>query len=387
MAATDPLPSVVYVDDEPLNLRVFEANFRARFRILTFREGTAALAALAERAGEVAVLVSDQRMPGMTGVELLERARGVAPDVRRMLITAYSDMQAVMDAVNRGQVVRYFVKPWVREEVAAALDDAVGIWTLQRRIAEVEAQMLRSQRLAALGQVSAGIAHELMNPVSYLTQNVSSLRRDLELLRGWMESRRREGEDPDVFQVLEDLPNLLADVETGARHIRQVALSIRSQARGDELERHSGIREVAEYATRIARAQLRERARIQLRGDPVLVAMGPVRLGQVMLNLLINATQALELVDRPGLVEVAWRVEGERVIIDLSDNGPGMSPEVQLRAFEPLFTTKPAGVGTGLGLSICRELVEKAGGSLQLRSVPGEGTRVELNLPLAQPEA
>ena len=176
-------------------------------------------------------------------------------------------------------------------------------------------------------------------------------------------------------------------METGARHIRQVALSIRSQARGDELERHSGIREVAEYATRIARAQLRERARIQLRGDPVLVAMGPVRLGQVMLNLLINATQALELVDRPGLVEVAWRVEGDRVIIDLSDNGPGMSPEVQLRAFEPLFTTKPAGVGTGLGLSICRELVEKAGGSLQLRSVPGEGTRVELNLPLAQPEA
>ncbi len=387
MAATDPLPLIVYVDDEPLNLRVFEANFRARFRILTFSEGARALEALAERAHEVAVLVTDQRMPGMSGVELLEHARTVAPEVRRMLITAYSDMQAVMDAVNRGQVVRYFVKPWVREEVGAALEDAVGIWTLQRRVAEVELQMHRSQRLAALGQISAGIAHELMNPVSYLSQNVSGLRQDVEALRAWMVARRRGDEDPEIFSMLDELPSILADVETGSRHIRQVALTIRSQARGEETDEQAGLVEVVEYATRIARVQLRERARIQYQGEPVRVAMGPVRLGQVMLNLVINAVQALDLVDSAGLVEVRWRVVGGEVQVEVADNGPGMSPEVQRRAFEPLFTTKPPGEGTGLGLSICRDLVEKAGGSLDLHSVPGEGTRVTLSLPLADPVA
>lgn len=377
------MPTVVYVDDEPINLRVFEANFRSRFRILSFRSGAEALEALAERAPEVAVLISDQRMPGMTGVELLERAREVAPDVRRMLITAYSDMQAVMDAVNRGQVVRYFVKPWVREELAAALDDAVGIWSLQRRLAEIESRMLRSERLAALGQVSAGVAHELMNPVSYLTQNVSSLRRDLDVLRAWIEARHK-GDDKEVVQVLEDLPNLLEDVETGAKHIRQVALTIRSQARGEDLERRCAIREVAEYAARIARVQLREGARIQVRGDPIDVGMGPVKLSQVMMNLLVNAAQALELVNRPGLVEVTWQLEQDRVRVEITDNGPGMPPEILARAFEPLFTTKPIGTGTGLGLAICKDLVQEAGGTLSLRSVAGEGTHVELILPLAE---
>jgi two-component system NtrC family sensor kinase len=381
------MPTVVYVDDEPINLRVFEANFRSRFRILTFREGAEALAAVTAEPSGIAVLISDQRMPGMTGVELLERARQVAPDVRRMLITAYSDIQAVMDAVNRGQVIRYFVKPWVREDLAAALEDAVGIWSLQRRLAEIEARMLRSERLAALGQVSAGVAHELMNPVSYMTQNVSTLRRELDILAAWVRAHRTAGAkgDAEVTQVLEDLPSLLADVETGARHIRQVALGIRSQARGEDVERACNVTEVAEYAARIARVQLRERARIQLRGTPERVAMGPVKLGQVLMNLLVNAAQALEEVERPGLVEVHWRADADALRVEVCDNGPGMTPEVQARVFEPLFTTKAAGTGTGLGLPICREIVTEAGGTLTLSSTPGTGTVVTFTLPLAGP--
>src|SRR5216684_1320865 len=110
----DESPAVLYVDDEPINLRVFEANFRTKFRVLTCQSASEALAILGTRAQEIGILISDQRMPNMTGVELLERTREIAPDVQRMVITAYSDMQAVMDAVNRGQVSRYFVKPWVK---------------------------------------------------------------------------------------------------------------------------------------------------------------------------------------------------------------------------------------------------------------------------------
>src|SRR5262245_2395128 len=121
------LPGVLYVDDEESNRRVFVANFRGRFPLLTASDGEEALAILARGAPTIGVLITDQRMPGMSGVELLERAREVAPAVGRMVLTAFSDVQVAMDAVNRGQVGRYFVKPWNREQLGAALQDALRI--------------------------------------------------------------------------------------------------------------------------------------------------------------------------------------------------------------------------------------------------------------------
>src|SRR4051812_10487231 len=111
MASTDR-PLVLYVDDEVINLKVFEASFKNRFGVMTCLGGAAALELLRSRPGDFGVLITDQRMPTMNGVELLEVVRGEFPDIQRMLITAYSDMQAVTDSVNRGQVSRYFVKPW-----------------------------------------------------------------------------------------------------------------------------------------------------------------------------------------------------------------------------------------------------------------------------------
>lgn len=384
MSGTDaPVPTVLYVDDEPINLRVFEANFRTRFRIITCTEGKAALEILQQPGTDVAVLISDQRMPGMSGVELLEKARSLAPDVRRMLITAYSDMQAVMDAVNRGQVIRYFVKPWVKEELAAALEDAVGIYTLQTRVREIEARMLRSERLATLGQVSAGIAHELMNPVSYMTQNVATLRRELDVLREWIAPRLAKDPSPEVRQTLEDLPGILEDVETGAHHIREVALAIRSQARGEDVESSCEIAEVVEFAVKLARAEIRQRARIQVRGEKAAVAIGPVKLSQILLNLIVNSAQAMEGSERAGLIQVHWWKEGRALRMDIVDNGSGIPPEVMQQVFEPLFTTKAVGTGTGLGLPIVRELLQQAGGDVRLRSKSGEGTTAELTIPLA----
>lgn len=376
-------PAVLYVDDEPINLRVFEANFRSRFRIYTCQSGEEGVDLLAKKGAELAVIISDQRMPGMSGVEFLEKARALLPDVRRMLITAYSDMQAVMDAVNRGQVVRYFVKPWVKEELSAALNDAIGIFTLQGKVREIESRMLRSERLAALGQVSAGIAHELMNPVSYLTQNVTTLRRELDALRAWAAPKLMREPDAEVQHTLEDLPSLLEDVETAARHIRQVAISIRSQARGEDAEGHSDMQHVVDFAVKLARAEIRDRARIQVRGESLPVGLGPVKLCQVILNLVVNSAQAMEGLERAGLIEVRWWKAQGAARLEISDNGAGIPEEVQKRVFEPLFTTRPVGTGTGLGLPIVKEIVETAGGTLELCSVLGEGTTLKITLPLA----
>lgn len=372
-------PAVLYVDDEPINLRVFEANFKQRFRIVTCASGAEALERV-RTLGEVAVLVSDQRMPGMTGVELLEKARDLLPDAQRMVITAYSDMQAVMDAVNRGQVSRYFVKPWVKEDLLAALEDAVRVHGLQIRLREMEARLLQAERLATIGQVSAGIAHELMNPVSYLTQNVEAMRTELARVAAYLTPLLDRDPDPAVREALVELPHILDDVETGSRHIREVALGIRNQARGQDVEETSDLADVAGFVARLARAEVRHRGQLMVRGPSVQVHGGPVKLSQVLLNLIVNAAQAMEEGVRGGRIELGWEPEGEAVRVWVADNGRGIPAELMERVFEPLFTTKPVGIGTGLGLSICRELVAEMGGSLRLSSEVGKGTTVEFKL-------
>ncbi|HZA13277.1 MAG TPA: ATP-binding protein [Myxococcaceae bacterium] len=380
IADQDEAPVVLYVDDEMINLRVFEANFRTRFNVVTAQSAAEALEVLSQRAAQVAVLISDQRMPGMSGVELLERARDAFPDVRRMLITAYSDMQAVMDAVNRGQVVRYFVKPWVKDDLAAALEDAIRIWSLQLQVREIEGRMLRSERLAALGQVSAGIAHELMNPVGYMSQNVDALRREVDAIRGAVGPMLERSPNEAIAGALADLPGILDDVETAARHIREVALSIRSQARGEDEESRAQLADAVNFAVRIARAEIRQKARVLTQGEPVMVALGQVKLCQVLINLIVNSAHAIDP-ERPGRIEVRWWSEGDLVRLDVADNGVGIPPELHQKVFEPLFTTKPVGTGTGLGLAICRDILQQGGGELRLESKVGEGTTMQLTLP------
>ncbi len=379
----DDTPAVLYVDDEPINLRVFDANFRDRFKILTCQLPTEALAILANRGPEIGVLISDQRMPELTGVELLERAKEIAPDVLRMVITAYSDVQAVVDAVNRGRVTRYFVKPWIKEDLLAALEDAMRIYQLQSRLREIEARMLRSERLAAIGQVSAGIAHELMNPVAYMSQNIEALRAELKVLSSYITPKLQKERNQEVDQSLDELPRILNDIETGSKHIRQVALGIRGHARSEEEVTEADLADVAGFAAKLSRSEVKQRSRLVVEGPPVKVVGGPVKLCQILLNLIVNAAHALENTGRQGLIRVSWEVDGEHVRVIVKDNGCGIPEALQEKIFEPLFTTKAPGVGTGLGLAICRELVGRMGGQIQLHSTVGVGTTVELTLKKA----
>jgi two-component system NtrC family sensor kinase len=379
----DDTPAVLYVDDEPINLRVFDANFRNRFKIITCQLPTEALAILANRGHEIGVLISDQRMPELTGVELLERAKEIAPDVLRMVITAYSDVQAVIDAVNRGRVSRYFVKPWIKEDLLAALEDAMRIYQLQSRLREIETRMLRSERLAAIGQVSAGIAHELMNPVAYMTQNIEALRTELKVLSSYITPRVQKQHDRDVERTLDELPQILSDIETGSKHIREVALGIRGHARSDEESSEADLVDVAGFAAKLARSEVKQRSKLTVEGPPLKVAGGPVQLCQILLNLIVNSAQSLEGAARQGVIRVSWEPEGDRVRVMVKDNGCGIPPELQEKVFEPLFTTKAPGVGTGLGLAICKELVDRMGGQIRLQSTVGVGTTVELSLPRA----
>jgi C4-dicarboxylate-specific signal transduction histidine kinase len=151
------------------------------------------------------------------------------------------------------------------------------------------------------------------------------------------------------------------------------------------MESTADVAEVVSFAVKLARAEVRDRARITTMGEPVRVNFGPVKLCQVLLNLIVNAAQAMEGTGRPGRIEVRWTQREQVVVLTVADNGCGIAPELLEKVFQPLFTTKPVGVGTGLGLSICKELVAQSGGSMKLSSVQGQGTEVELTLKRVPP--
>jgi two-component system, NtrC family, sensor kinase len=373
---------VLYVDDEPANLRVFEGNFGRSFDILTATSGEEGMAILRRHGPDIAVVVTDQRMPGMSGVEFLEKAQLIAPQAVRMVVTAYSDLEAVIAAVNRGQISHHFLKPWDREQLGRALADSVRIVTLGRRLQHVETRFLQASGLLTIGQTTAGIAHELVGPVAYVTQNVEVLRAQFATLRDYVRRVLPKYPDQTVEEALTVFPESLQDIETGAGHLLELARNIKGTARREDVESECDLAAVVHFAVKLARAEVAGTAKLQEAGSSVMVRCGPVRLTQVFLNLIVNAGHAVESAGRPGLIDISWRETPDgKVVAMVRDNGSGIPEEIRGRLFEPLFTTKPAGVGTGLGLSVSRDSMLGVGGDLRFTTETGVGTCFEVIVP------
>ena len=179
---------VLFVDDEEPNRIIFEANFGQELNVIAAGSGEEALEIL--RRTNPAVLIADQRMPRMTGVELAEIVREQYPDVVRVIITAYSDSQVVIDAINRGQVSKYLTKPWNLPELKEYLEGTVKLCHLNKRVQEMEGLAIQSERMATLGLLASSIAHDLSSPIACLHNNLGSIHRDLmEMIDEFTESK------------------------------------------------------------------------------------------------------------------------------------------------------------------------------------------------------
>ncbi len=222
---------------------------------------------------------------------------------------------------------------------------------------ESQAQVAQASKLAAVGQLAAGVAHELTTPRGAIALSVESA------------LRRPEGAGKRLEPALR-----------GVEQCRSIISKLLVFCREDRSQRRKvELHEVVAEALLLVGAQLRQdgvELKLEL-GPPAQVLVNPNEVQQILTNLLVNAR------DAGRRVELHSRVEGRRVLVTVTDDGPGMAPEVLERAFEPFFTTKEVGRGTGLGLSVSRELAHKNGGELRLTSSPGQGTRAELELSLA----
>jgi len=267
---------------------------------------------------------------------------------------------------------------------------------LIKKLEETHNQLLQSEKLASIGQLAAGVAHEINNPIGFVNSNLGTLGRYVEQLLGLLDEygraeadlspSRRERLDTlkreaDLEYVREDIVSLIQESKDGAARVRRIVQDLRDFSRPGDSEwqtadLHAGI----ESTLNVAWNEIKYKADIvRDYGDIPQVECLPFQVNQVFLNLLINAAQAIP---ERGTITLRTMCVGAEVGIAISDTGTGMPPEVRDRIFDPFFTTKPVGTGTGLGLSVVYGIVEKHNGRIEVDTTVGQGTTFTIWLPI-----
>jgi len=237
---------VLFVDDEPENLFVFEAACADRFAVLTASSARTALELM--RTHEVAVLIADQRMPDMTGLELLERIEVEHPQTVRMLVTAYADLKTAIDAINRGRVRRYLRKPWEAEELAVTLAEGVEFYRMNAKLILLERRLRETERVYSLGVITAGLARELRGPIGALRSSVARAR---ERLRGV--ATQLPAETARLLEVDEELSEALVSAGRVLDVVRGVEIPT-----GQSAEQCADFSEVLRLTLRLMQVELRK---------------------------------------------------------------------------------------------------------------------------------
>lgn len=256
---------------------------------------------------------------------------------------------------------------------------------MNARLSATQQQLLQSEKMASIGQLAAGVAHEINNPVGYVYSNVSTLQGYVDELLAVVRHLRGKADGPapscDVDFLEEDIPQLVSETREGLDRVKKIVQDLKDFSRVDKSDdwEEADIVKGLESTLNIVQNEIKYKAAVikSLVALPDVPCL-PTQLNQVFMNLLVNAAQAIP---NKGTITLRSGFDERRVWIEVSDDGCGMPPEVQARIFEPFFTTKPVGKGTGLGLSVSYSIVQKHNGKIELTSAPGQGTSFRVVLP------
>lgn len=257
-------------------------------------------------------------------------------------------------------------------------------------------QLLQQEKMASIGQLAAGVAHEINNPMGFISSNLGTLGKYTERLKGFIETQAdllnsagvgdasalaEARKKFKVDYVLADIPKLIAESTDGAERVRSIVQNLKSFSRVDESEsKQVDLNDCLESTISIAWNELKYKTTLQKElGELPPVTCHPQQLNQVFLNLLVNAAHAIE---KQGEVTVRTWQDGDHVCIAISDTGSGIPEEIRAKIFEPFFTTKEVGKGTGLGLSISYEIIQRHNGTISVTSEVGVGTTFTVRLPI-----
>jgi two-component system, NtrC family, sensor kinase len=356
----------------------------------------------------IPLVLTDWVMPQVDGLELIRRIResGRAEYCYLILLTAKTETEDLVTAMEAG-ADDFLVKPCDEEELRVRLREGERIIRLERalaeqnhRLRETQAALIESEKLAGIGQLAAGMAHEINNPIAFVTNNLAVLRRDLGLLINLIEKYEQAAkhfhdvppelrselallqEECDLPWLREHLPKLLESSTQGLKRVRDIVRNLRDfthldRAPRDEVDLSLTITSALEMLKHLI-DEKRLRVTTEFEATAKVVCQ-PNKISQVFFNVIVNAIQASPP-ESPLIVRLSATDGWARVTV--KDLGCGMDRATLDRVFEPFFTTKPVGSGAGLGMAVSYGIVRDHGGKIVLESQPHQGTTVRVDLPL-----
>ncbi len=390
--------SVLFVDDESNVLRSIARVLRHEpYRIITASSASEGLEILNSQ--PVQMIVSDQRMPKITGIEFLEKAREISPDTIRLMLTGYSDLKTAEEAINKVEIYRFLSKPWNDEDLKATIRQGLMKWSLKKdnermmqiieeqngelwdlnqnlerkveertcELKQAEARLIQSEKMASVGLLAGGIAHEINNPLAGIMGITQTLIMELEGNKDAVDDLKTI--ERAAIQCKEIVQNLL-------KFSRQDVNKKREPVDIPLIFQHS--LNLIGYIFRDSHIQITQEY------DPELPLLrgNPNQLQQVIINLLTNAQQAMR---KGGTVSIRGKkTENGGLIVEVEDQGEGIPESIRAKIFDPFFTTKPEGKGTGLGLSVSWGIIRDHGGRIEVTSEVGRGTCMRLVFDAAQ---
>jgi len=405
---------ILVVDDEPSIRTLFSEVLGQRYECVNAADAQEALNCLAEQ--QFALVITDVQMPGLSGVELLRKILSDFPEVAVIMVSGIDRTQRVIDMLRLG-AFDYLIKPCDLDVLQLSVERALERRILLRdgkryhqdlesrntelaaqkaELERLQGQLIHSEKMASLGQLAGGVAHELNNPAGFIYSNMETLDRYVASLNRLLFTYDQLPLAPELLagvtrvkreiryeSLSADLASMITDCQEGARRIRDIVLNLRTfsrldDAEGQEVDIHIGIN-----ATVRLLSQYYGAGNISLRRDYSklpLVNCFAGQLNQVWMNLLKNAAQSIG--EDPGIVRIATSLEAGMVAVKISDTGKGIAPDDLKKIFDPFFTTKPVGEGTGLGLSITYGIIVSHGGSIKVESTVGKGTTFTTRIPL-----
>lgn len=437
------MANILIVEDELMSRSMLEQTLlQAGHNVACAVDGATALAIAHQQPPDL--IITDVMMPVMDGFELCRQCKA-DQTLKQVPIILYSSDYVEQQEQKLGLELgacRYLVKPSPPQSLLAEVSDVLAeqqrlilletgqqldeemkllrnynevlfnkleakMQELQQTIAEqkkyeetmraMQAQIIQQEKMASIGQLAAGVAHEINNPVGFITSNLTSLGKYAERLDTFIAAMQKSlyecpnhpglGELDQLRQklkvdyIISDVNELINESLDGANRVRRIVQDLKSFSRVDQAEKsRANLNDCLETTINIAWNELKYIATLERRfGEIPEIICNPQQLNQVFLNLLVNAAQSME---QQGTITVTTWSEPGQVCVSVADTGKGMPQEVQERIFEPFFTTKPAGKGTGLGLSISADIVRKHQGEISVKSEPGAGTTFIVRLPL-----
>lgn len=413
---------ILVVDDEPDFEALISQKFRREIRKGEYRftfasNGAEAYQQVIDSAVrgsfEIDVVLTDINMPVMDGLVLIKHLNALMHPPKPVVVSAYSDIANIRIAMNNG-AFDFVTKPINFQDLKITLEKTLKAIEAEKgsrlQLQQAQLQLMQSEKMSSLGQMVAGMAHEINNPVNFIYGNLKPAQDYVEDLIVLIELYQNYYPEPveeilnhvetiDLDFLKEDLFKLFDSLKIGSTRIRELVLSLRNFSRLDEAQKkpvdvHEGIEStLIILANRLKATAKRPEIQIIRKYDDLpYIDCHASQLNQVIMNLISNAADALEeqsqglsehhLADKPNVIQVETAVIGNGwVRIAIANNGPVINKATAEKLFEPFFTTKPAGKGTGLGLAISHQIiVEKHGGRLFYEPQP-EGTRFVIELP------